>query len=771
MARSRPKARGATGDAPARRCGAGAPRRGGHRVRARLAAARLGGDACRAVSRRLLVRRLASRAAGGANRRRADLRRRARRGAGAAGAARAPRRAEILARLDRDSGTPHRPAASLSDRLAGPGDDPTAAALWALHRLRLARMIERFRPAAPAPGMAQRDPNALRFAALLAAISRRWSPGRNVTAVWRRLSIGAAAQARQRRRGSTRGSTRPPTPASRRSSSPSPPREAAQTIVAPEGSALVVRAEGGASRPGSRALSLPSPPKRRKPSRRQPEAAAKPGAPIEKRWVLRGDGAFVFWRDGVALGRFEIRSIPAGTPTVALLGPPRANLSGSLTLRYSLADRYGIAGAEAEFAKPAAAAPPPRALVPPPKLALQLPSAPNGTGEASTTGDLSEHPWAGAEVVMTLKATGVSGHVGAAAPTTIVLPQRQFHNPLARALVEQRRALILDPDHEPPRIAKAINALTIAPELFQTPASVYLGLRDVEARLAAAHGDPDLLAVADLLWAMALHIEDGDASQAQRDLRAAEQRLREALRRGASEDEMRELTQELRAAAQRYLRDLAQQAPPRRRQRRRDATEQDLDSCSTRWTTSRATARVRTPRRCSTSCRTCSRTCAAPQSAQDNPATRNAQADRRTRQAAARPAGAARRDVPPRPARAARPQRSPAARATPASLPRRAPARAARPTRPIAAAVEVARHEGRERIRRRARRYGGGGRRPEGRWPERGPRQGRRTAASTNRAAAARAAPSTRRAARWRRSRGRAGPAAADEGRRQGGRG
>ena len=178
---------------------------------------------------------------------------------------------------------------------------------------------------------------------------------------------------------------------------------------------------------------------------------------------------------------------------------------------------------------------------------------------------------------MTLKATGVSGHVGAAAPTTIVLPQRQFHNPLARALVEQRRALILDPDHEPPRIAKAINALTIAPELFQTPASVYLGLRDVEARLAAAHGDPDLLAVADLLWAMALHIEDGDASQAQRDLRAAEQRLREALRRGASEDELRKLTQELRDAAQRYLRDLAQQAPP---DDNADATapEQDLDS-------------------------------------------------------------------------------------------------------------------------------------------------------------------------------------------------
>ena len=38
---------------------------------------------------------------------------------------------------------------------------------------------------------------------------------------------------------------------------------------------------------------------------------------------------------------------------------------------------------------------------------------------------------------------------------------------------------------------------------------------------------------------MALQIEDGDASQAQRDLRAAEQKLREALQRGASDEEIR----------------------------------------------------------------------------------------------------------------------------------------------------------------------------------------------------------------------------------------
>jgi hypothetical protein len=58
-----------------------------------------------------------------------------------------------------------------------------------------------------------------------------------------------------------------------------------------------------------------------------------------------------------------------------------------------------------------------------------------------------------------------------------------------------------------------------------------------------------------------VRIEDGDASQAQRDLRAAEQKLREALQRGASDDEIRALTKELRDAAERYMRDLAEQDP------------------------------------------------------------------------------------------------------------------------------------------------------------------------------------------------------------------
>ena len=493
---------------------------------------------------------------------------------------RRPVRAETLDRLDRDSGAPHRPAASLDDQLAMAGEDPATTALWALHRDRLARQVEQFVPAAPAPGMAWRDPRALQFAVLLAAIAAALVAGPE--------RYGRVAAAFDWRNGAAAAATArldawidPPAYANR------PPilldlaanRDPTQKIVTPEGSALVVRADADAFETQVEGAIAPVAAGKPADASAQAQASAPAaGAPTEKRWTIAGDGAVVFRRDGATLGRYEIEATPLGAPTVTLLEPPRGNLSGSLTLRYSLADRYGIAGAEAEFANPTAGAAPPRSLVAPPKLTLRLPSTANGTGEASTTGDLSEHPWAGAEVVLNLKAIGVSGKVGAGAPTTFTLPQRVFHNPLARALVEQRRALVLDPDHEQPRVAKAIDALTIAPDLFQTPAGVYLGLRQARAQLADVRGDADLLAVADLLWAMALRLEDGDASQAQRDLRAAEQKLREALQRGASDEELRKLTQDLRDAAERYMRDLAQQAPQQPNDADAQLPQQDLES-------------------------------------------------------------------------------------------------------------------------------------------------------------------------------------------------
>ena len=54
--------------------------------------------------------------------------------------------------------------------------------------------------------------------------------------------------------------------------------------------------------------------------------------------------------------------------------------------------------------------------------------------------------------------------------------------------------------------------------------------------------------IADLLWALAIDLEDGDVDDALERMRQAEERLSQAMKNGASEAEIAELMQELREA-------------------------------------------------------------------------------------------------------------------------------------------------------------------------------------------------------------------------------
>ena len=468
-----------------------------------------------------------------------------------------PSRADALARLDRDAMIAHRPASGFEDELANGAGDETTSALWALHRARLARQVDNLSLAPPAPRMAWRDPRALRFGALLLAFVAGLAAGPE-----RYARVAAAFDGR----GGGAGAAPPRVDAwiDPPAYTNKPPlllkvagQEKPESLVAPEDSVIIVRSDSKAIEAHVEGALTPetSPP---------PAAGGTPqkqdNAPLEQKFVLKGDGKLTLTDGGSLLASFSISSSALGKPKVTLLDPPQANVAGSMTLHYSLADAYGIASAEAKFAQPGAAgAAPVHTLAEPPSLPLSLPNAAGGVGEARTTGDLSKHPWAGADVVMTLRATDVAGKVGESAPFAMKLPQRNFTNPLAKALVEERRDLILDPDRNRPRIAKVVDALMIAPDVFETPAGIYLGLRTAKTLLQGAQNDKDLIEVADLFWAMALQLEDGDASQTLKDLRAAEKQLREALQRGASDEEIKVLTKQLRELAERYLSELAQQ--------------------------------------------------------------------------------------------------------------------------------------------------------------------------------------------------------------------
>ena len=59
---------------------------------------------------------------------------------------------------------------------------------------------------------------------------------------------------------------------------------------------------------------------------------------------------------------------------------------------------------------------PPRPLFGAPDFALTLPQARTRNGAGQTTKDLTDHPWAGAEVTMTLVARDEAGNEGRSEP-------------------------------------------------------------------------------------------------------------------------------------------------------------------------------------------------------------------------------------------------------------------------------------------------------------------------------------------------------------------
>src|SRR6185437_13149595 len=77
--------------------------------------------------------------------------------------------------------------------------------------------------------------------------------------------------------------------------------------------------------------------------------------------------------------------------------------------------------------------------------------------------------------------------------------------------------------------------------------------------LIRAKTDDDLREVTARLWQMAIGIEDGDISDSQANLRNAEEALRQALERGATDEEIKKLMDQLRAAMDRFMQSMQEQ--------------------------------------------------------------------------------------------------------------------------------------------------------------------------------------------------------------------
>lgn len=457
-----------------------------------------------------------------------------------------PSRASAVQRLDAAAAAPLRPARSLDDTLAAQNADPATRALWELHRRRLEATLAETPVSAPAPQLARLDPFALRALALVAVVAAGFVAGDEKGA---RLAAAFDWPAGDRLLGAS----------DRIDAWFEPPAYTGRPAIVLGSESGAVEAPQGALlrlRPETTQVSVDGGLTLASPGKPDATASVKTGNPPPPAYRLTG-AARLALPDG---RRFEVTAIPDLPPKAALTERPRNNTRGSMTLAYEAEDDYGVAGVEAVFERKPGGR---RALYAPPRLPLPPPTGPGGNGAGKSTLDLADNPMAGATVTLRVVAKDGAGQEGASAPVEMTMPQRRFKKPLARALIEQRRILALDPDNRA-AVRLALEALAFAPEAFDTPSAVFLGLRAALGGLEGPRSDDDLRGVVDMLWALALTVENDRAPQAENDLRAAEQALREAMARGDSEEEIAKKTEELRAALDKMLEQMGARPDPNR---------------------------------------------------------------------------------------------------------------------------------------------------------------------------------------------------------------
>lgn len=514
-----------------------------------------------------------------------------------------PAREEAVRRLERASGIPHRPASSYEDTITANAEDPRTSAIWQAHRTRLAAALARLRVGPPHPRTDRADPVALRALLMLGVIAVASLVGDSAAdrlrSAFRFHSLAALASARLDAWVTPPSyTTRPPVmlaDGARGALSSSTP---AKLIEVPERSVLIVRATGSGLGELSLEVMNEGAPEKQNVAAKAPEAGKTSGSGAEiseLRYELRKSAEVRVLASGSELARWPFYVIPDKAPKIALTKDPERTRRGALKLDYTVEDDYGVVSAEAkvkkaeaqqkpadpskDWARPEALKGPRPPLEHPPTLTLRLPRG--NTHAAQTYIDTAPHPYAGREVILTLEARDVAGNIGSSKPIRIVLPQRRFEKPLARALVEQRAKLLDDPRYRG-QVLRALDALTYEPEGFIDNASIYLSLRTLFHGLERDASRSGLKTATDGLWDIALRIEDGDLSDAEKALRDAQDKLAEALEKGAPDNEIQALMQQLRDALSKYVEQLAKnnkdQSPPEGLdQENQQLSQQDLE--------------------------------------------------------------------------------------------------------------------------------------------------------------------------------------------------
>jgi uncharacterized protein (TIGR02302 family) len=474
---------------------------------------------------------------------------------------------EGLRRIERVNELVHRPLTGLADDLATSAGDPAASRLWERYRRQIAHGIGRLRVGLPQAGFMERDPFALRVLlglVLLIAVVGGWrdAPERLLRALTPNLSSLAAT--------GPVNLTLSLTPPAYTNLAPiflevgdkaeaGGPADTPSELRLPIGTSVLAILQGGSETPNLMLGQAAT-----------PFAVVEPGAYQVKAELRTGDRLAVTRGDQEIAG-WPLTIIPDQPPSIAFTTPPGESERKALRIAYAASDDYGLASVTATIRRADGRTGPGK--IDEIRLPLTLSGSDPRRAQETSYHDLTPHPWAGLPVKIQLTAKDAIGQTATSDVVEAVLPERIFHHPIARAVIEQRKRLIANPDDRR-SVARALYAIAAQPPVYNDDLVVVLGLQVAQRRLTLDPTGASVDSVQALLWELALRIEEGDLAVAERELRRLQQALQDALANGASDEEIERLMNELQQAMDQFVtaltekmkRDMEQGGRPHQRQ-------------------------------------------------------------------------------------------------------------------------------------------------------------------------------------------------------------
>jgi uncharacterized protein (TIGR02302 family) len=461
---------------------------------------------------------------------------------------RKPSRTEALVRLD--SRMPGQPIAALLDAQAIGAEDEASRAVWQAHRSRMATRLRSARAVEPDLRLAARDPFALRYVALTALVMAVL-----FGSIWRVTTLAGIVPgpANAASGPAWEGWAKPPSYTGKPALYLNDQTDEAITL--PSGTKLQIRLYG---QPGALILDETVS------GRTEAPAASEP---VQDFTVAQSGKLAIKGSNG---REWQVIATPDRAPAIKPDAKIGREADGRFKQKFSATDDYGVTKGQASLALNLAEvdrrfglATAPEEIAP---VVLDLPLPVKGSRaevQSMLVDDLSKSVLSNLPVTITYAVTDAAGQTGTAAPINVVLPGKRFFDPLADAIIEMRRDILWSRQNAATS-AQILKAVQYRAEDDSPDGEALKRLRVAIKRLdaeAASLTPKSRDEIAEELWQVSLMIEDGQLNSAKDRLKRAQDRVSEAIRKGASPEEMQALMDEMKKALDDYMREEAKKNP------------------------------------------------------------------------------------------------------------------------------------------------------------------------------------------------------------------